>query len=182
MRKSPPALIAFAAAALCGSAPTHAIELHGGSFEAGSGNDTRMFRVGLQRDFRRTWFQSGGHHLGAYWDLTVAAWRGDAHHARPGEKQNLFDLGLTPVFRYRRNDRLGWYGEAGIGIHHLSQYYDNNGDQLSTRFQFGDHLGLGYVFANGLDLGLKFQHFSNGGVKEPNGGVNFVIVKAGFRF
>jgi hypothetical protein len=97
-------------------------------------------------------------------------------------RQNLVDIGLTPVFRYRRDDRRGLYGEVGIGIHHLSGHYDNGGEQLSTRFQFGDHLGAGYVFDNGLDLGLKVQHFSNGGVKEPNSGVNFLVLKAGFRF
>ena len=71
----------------------------------------------------------------------------------------------------------GWYAEAGIGAHVLSALYDNGGKQLATRFQFGDHVGAGYVFANGAELGLSVQHFSNGGIKKPNDGVNFAILR-----
>ena len=177
-----PAALFATLAVLAGAPSASAFDLHGASVETASGNDTKMLRLALQRDIRPTWFRSGGRHLGAYWDLSLAGWRGESYRDHPGVRQTLTDVGLTPVFRYRRDDRLGWYGELGIGIHHLSGHYDNGGEQLSTRFQFGDHLGAGYVFDNGLDLGLKFQHFSNGGVKEPNGGVNFVVIKAGFRF
>ena len=41
---------------------------------------------------------------------------------------------------------------------------------------------MGYVLANGWDIGAKIQHFSNGGYKKPNSGVNFFVVKAGYHF
>jgi hypothetical protein len=53
---------------------------------------------------------------------------------------------------------------------------------LSTHFQFGDHIGLGYVFSDAFELGLRLQHFSNGGYQEPNDGVNFVVLRARYRF
>lgn len=171
-----------AAASLCAPFPATAIDLHGASIEAAKGRESKMLRVGLQRDIERSWFRSDSHHLGAYWDLTLAGWRGKAYKDQPGQRQTLWDIGLTPVLRYQRNDKLGWYGEAGIGVHYLSDLYDNGGDSLSTRFQFGDHLGVGYVFHNGVEVAAKFQHFSNGGMKDPNVGANFVVLKAGFRF
>ena len=76
----------------------------------------------------------------------------------------------------------GWYAEAGVGLNLLSKLYDNDSNRLSTAFQFGDHLGVGYVFANQWDVGMKVQHFSNGGYKEPNSGVNFLVLKASRRF
>lgn len=154
----------------------------GASIEAGAGEKAEMVRLGLQRDIGRTWLRSPTRHLGAYWDLSFARWRGDAYRNVDGARQHFWDIGLTPVFRYRRNDGLGWYAEAGVGVHYLSDLYDNNGSQLSTRFQFGDHAGGGYVFANGWDLGLKVQHFSNGSIKAPNAGVNFIVFRAAYRF
>jgi lipid A 3-O-deacylase len=169
-------------ALLSASAPAAALDAHGYSIEAAKGSESRMFRLGLQRNIDRTWLRSERYHLGAFWDLTLAAWRGDAYRGQQGERQTLWDIGLTPTVRYQRHDRRGWYAEAGIGAHYLSGLWNNGSKELSTRFQFGDHIGTGYVFRNGLDLALKFQHHSNGGIKNPNDGANFVILKAGFPF
>lgn len=183
LRQSPAQWL-LAGALVAASAPcaAQARRVHGASVEAGTGEKAEMGRAGVQREMRRTWLRSPTRHLGAYWDLTLARWRGEAYRNVDGARQYFWDLGLTPVFRYQRNDGLGWYAEAGVGIHYLSDLYDNNGSQLSTRFQFGDHLGAGYVLANGWDLGLKFQHFSNGSIKAPNAGVNFIVLRAAYRF
>lgn len=148
------------------------------SVEAGSGNKTDMVRFGAQWNWANTWWQSNDTHIGGYWDLTLAQWRGTRYQNRPDATQNITDIGITPVFRFQRDSKTGPYAEAGIGIHLLSQVYDNNGRTLSTAFEFGDHIGLGYVFANNFDLGLKIQHFSNGGIKQPNHGVNFAVLSA----
>jgi hypothetical protein len=152
------------------------------SLEAGSGPKVRMIRAGLQSDWGARWFRSNGAHLSGYWDLSLAQWRGSAHQNQPGRHQNITNLGFTPVFRYQRDDKLGWYAEAGIGVNLLSELYDNDGNRLSTAFQFGDHIGAGYVFDNKWEVGAKLQHFSNGGIKRPNSGANFVILKASRRF
>ena len=152
------------------------------SFEYGTGTKVKMVRAGLQSDWDVRWLASNGRHLSGYWDATVSYWRGDAYRGIPGQHQNIVSIGFTPVFRYQRDNKLGWYAEAGVGANLLSRTYNNDGDRLSTAFQFGDHLGLGYVMRNKWELGLKYQHFSNGSIKRPNSGVNFVVVKASYRF
>jgi lipid A 3-O-deacylase len=152
------------------------------SAEFGTGDKTRMLRLGIQSDWNARWFQSNGTHLSGYWDLTLAKWRGTAFRDVQGATQSITDIGFTPVFRFQRDDKRAWYGEAGIGVHRLSDLVDNSGNQLSTRFQFGDHIGAGYVFANQWEVGVKIQHFSNGGYKKPNSGVNFIEVKASRHF
>jgi lipid A 3-O-deacylase len=158
----------------------HAVD--SASVELGRGNQTDLVRGAIQWKWTTQWFQSNGTHLGGYWDMTLAHWRGKRHRNIDGNTQNLAAIGITPVFRFQRDALTGPYAEAGIGAHYLTDLYDNNGDMLSTRFQFGDHIGVGYVFQNKLDLGVKFQHFSNGGIKSPNSGVNFAVVRVSYPF
>ena len=155
----------------------------GVSVEYGTGNSTQLVRLGAQWNWGNNWkwFQSNGTHLGGYWDLSLANWRMN-HYNNTNDSGNLVDIGLTPVFRYQRDDGKGFYGEAGIGVHLFSKLYRNNDKVLSTAFQFGDHIGAGYVFNNGLDLGIRLQHFSNGGIKQPNGGVNFAVARVAYKF
>lgn len=152
------------------------------SFEVATGDRTYMARVGAQWDWNKKWFQSNGTHLGGYWDIAGAYWRENRHREVVGKKNSLFEVGITPVFRFQRDDKRRWYVEGGIGAHYLSELYDNDGARLSTHFQFGDHLGIGYVFSNGLDVGLRLQHFSNGGFKEPNSGVDVAVLRVAYPF
>ncbi|MEO8170928.1 MAG: acyloxyacyl hydrolase [Oxalobacteraceae bacterium] len=152
------------------------------SFEAASGNKTQMVRIGAQWDWANKWWQSNNTHIGGYWDLTLAQWRGTQYRNRPDTTQDITVIGITPVFRFLHDSKTGSYAEAGIGAHLLSNVYDNNGRKLSTAAQFGTHIGIGYIFANNLDLGLKIQHFSNGGIKQPNNGVNFAALSAKLLF
>ena len=156
--------------------------LDSAAIEVGYGNKTRLARAGLQWKWENKWWQSNGRHLGGYWDLTLAHWRGTHFQNLSGRDQNLNAIGITPVFRFQSDTLKGGYVEGGIGGHYLSELYDNNGRRLSTNFQFGDHIGVGYVFRNNLDLGLKIQHFSNGGIKQPNNGVNFAIIRMKYPF
>ena len=146
------------------------------------GRRVQMVGLGAQWDWERRWFQSNGAHLGGYWDLSLAQWRGTQYRNIPGATQHITSVGLTPVFRLQHDRNKGFYAEAGIGIHLLSDLYDNNDSRLSTRLQFGDHGGIGYVFDNKLDIGLRLQHFSNAGVKEPNDGINFAVIRASYAF
>jgi hypothetical protein len=145
------------------------------SVEYGAGTKVELVRLALQRPWEQRWCATNGKHASGYWDLSLARWRGKAYQSNQGHHQYITDVGLTPVLRFQADDRKGWYGEGGIGLHFLSELYDNDNARLSTRAQFGDHLGLGYVFAGGWDLGVKIQHFSNGGAKRPNSGVNFIV-------
>ncbi|NRR33991.1 acyloxyacyl hydrolase [Oxalobacteraceae bacterium] len=152
------------------------------SLDFATGSKIQMMRVGVQKDWDARWFQSNGTHLSGYWDASAAYWRGTQANNIPGAHMHLTDLGFTPVFRFQNDTKKGLYYEAGIGVHRLSDLYNNDDNRLSTRFQFGDHLALGYVFANRWEVAAQIQHFSNGGYKKPNSGVNFLAVKAAYHF
>jgi hypothetical protein len=154
------------------------------ALEYGSGAKVRLARVSLQSNWdpRWRWLASNGRHLSGYWDVSAAYWRGTAHRGVRGDRQHIGVIGFTPVLRYQRDDKLGWYVEGGIGASLLSELYDNYDNKLSTAFQFGDHVGIGYVSQNKWDIGLKFQHFSNASIKRPNSGVNFAILSARYNF
>ena len=152
------------------------------SGEVATGTRTQMIRAGVQSDWSSRWFQSNGTHLSGYWDASLGAWRANRYRNVQGETQYLSDIGFTPVFRFERDDKKGFYGEGGIGVHRLSKLYDNDTYRLSTLFQFGDHIGIGYVFDNHWELGAKIQHFSNGGYRKPNTGVNFANIKLSYHF
>lgn len=166
----------------CIAMPLTCSAVDAGSFELASGPQSSQVRVGLQWDWNRRWLESDKAYLGGYWDLSLTEWRERKYQGITGASKNFSDLGLTPVLRYQSRDGIGFYAEAGVGVHLFSDLYDNDGRQLSTRFEFGDHFGAGYVFGNRLDLGLKIQHFSNGGIKHPNNGVNFTVLHASYRF
>lgn len=152
------------------------------SIEFGVGDKVKMARLGAQWKWNSMWWRSNGTHIGGYWDASIAQWRGNQFRNISGNTQNISALGITPVFRFQNDTLKGFYAEAGIGAYLLSELYDNNNHQLSTRFQFGDHIGVGYVFANNTDVSLKIQHFSNASIKKPNDGVNFAVVRVNFPF
>lgn len=152
------------------------------SLELGGGAKVKMVRVAVQKDWDKRWFASNGYHLGGYWDANFAYWRGSRYKNVEGQDQDIAVVGVTPVFRYQRDDKLGWYAEGGIGVSLFSELYNNDDNRLSTAFQFADHIGAGYVFNNKWDLGARIQHYSNGGIKRPNSGANFLLVKATYRF
>ena len=168
-----------ALAALLALQPAFAAEplADSAAVEFGTGNKVQMLRLSVQKNWERSWLASNGTHLSGYWDANLAQWRGNAYQNRPGQHQNITVVNLTPVFRFERTDKKGWYGEAGIGVSLLSKLYDNDDNRLSTHFQFADHIGAGYVFDNKWELGAKIQHYSNGGYKKPNSGVNWLVVK-----
>jgi lipid A 3-O-deacylase len=151
------------------------------SVEFGTNPEQRMLRVAVQNDWDQRWFARNGYHLSGYWETNLALWRLSAYQNVPGRKKNIAVLGFTPVFRYQSDSKLGLYGEIGVGVNLLSTLYKNEDKELSTAFQFGDHIGVGYTTAR-WDFGLKFQHYSNASIKNPNAGANWVVAKAAYRF
>src|SRR4051812_28789156 len=132
---------ALTAGALVASlASTQALAISGFAVEGGYGESVDRGGVAIQWDWNRQLLSYGGWHLGGYWDLSADYW--NRGNVRPGENDNLFDLGFTPVFRIQPNTLTGPYFEAAVGLHGLTQ--TQIGDKhLSTALQFGDHLGLG---------------------------------------
>jgi lipid A 3-O-deacylase len=171
----------IAASLLLAVAPIHAHAIDGAALEFGSGNQTQFARGSLRWNFQRALHESERLAIKGYWDFSIAQWRGNRFRNQPGEHQNLTEIGITPMFRIQRPGGK-FYAEAGIGPHLLSDVYDNNGRQLSTALQFGSQLGIGYNLSPRADVGLSIQHYSNGGIKHPNSGVNFVSMKFSYNF
>jgi hypothetical protein len=90
-----------------------------------------------------------------------------------------FDLHATPVWRAEFSRA---YVEGGIGLYMLSHTINNDVTHMSTSFEFGSHVGAGLRLGERREtrVGIALQHLSNAGIKEPNSGVNFLVVSASF--
>jgi lipid A 3-O-deacylase len=159
------------------SAPALAVD--GMALETGGYDDDRssMVRVAVQWQWSKRWFQGQGWHLGGYWDLSAARWERDP------SADSLSEIGLTPVFRVQTDGLRGAYLEGGVGAHLLSSTRLDD-KSFGSAFQFAEHLGFGYRFgvSGAYDLGYRFQHISNGNIKDPNDGINFHQIRLQYWF
>lgn len=160
-----------------------AFAVDGVSVEYGNGDATDMVRAGLIWNWDKQWFTEGDWHVTGFWELSLGRWDG---HSGAGNNQNITDIGITPVFRFQQKKPSGMapYLEAAIGFHLISPTFINGDRKFSTALQFGDHLGAGVRFGDRqqFDLGYRFQHLSNGGIKKPNQGINFNQVRFAYLF
>lgn len=159
------------------SLPAAAQVLDGVSAEFGLGDErTTVLRFAAHWKWRAQWPAGQPSRLSGYWELSAGAW--DNHD------NSSADFALTPVFRVERHTGgLTPYVEAAIGFHIVSRHISRE-RVLSTNFQFGDHLGAGMRFgARGrYDAGLRLQHISNGGIRQPNPGIDFLMVRLQYHF
>ncbi len=170
---------ALVASVFTASAPVAAVD--GFSVIGGTGEHADMGAVGLVWNWDKRWFTEGNWFLGGYWEADASYWRGDG----PGGR-SIYGLGITPVFRYERLPVNGFapYIEAAVGVHVFSSVRLSDDKKMGTAFEFGDHVGLGFRFGEGLkyDLGYRYQHYSNAGISDNNGGVNFHQVRLKLAF
>jgi len=92
----------------------------------------------------------------------------------------LRHVGITPFVRWWFTQYTG--AELGIGANIFSGVH--LGDKvISTSFQFGDSIGLFHRLQGTAWLfGLRYTHYSNGGIKEPNPGQDYVQLRIGYVF
>ena len=181
------ALCALAVLLSLANVPARAVD--GLSLEFGrsdsSNSDVNLYRVGLQWNWNKRWFESGDWHVGGYWDLSLGHWD-NRTVATLKTHGSITELGLTPVFRFQQNSPRGIspYLEGAIGVHLLSATSVSTERKFGSSFQFGDHIGAGLRFGDkgSFDLGYRYQHLSNAGIKEPNQGINFHQVRLQYHF
>ena len=89
-----------------------------------------------------------------------------------------YDVNATAIWRKNYSSS---YLEAGFGPYILSRSINNPTTSLPSELQFGSHVGAGLLLSGGLTIGVAFQHISNGGIEQPNGGIDFVQITAGWR-
>ena len=150
--------------------------------QIGDGSRTRTVTAGLAWDLPWGWRLAKGE-LSAYLDASVGRWwvNEDGMVHSPWVTQ----LGLTPVLRCRwGEERRWWFAELGVGIDVLTPIFNDEDRRFSTAFNFGDHLALGRTFGDDAreEIALRVQPYSNGGIKQPNPGINFVQMRYTRRF
>lgn len=144
--------------------------------QIGAADRTESIVVGLVHDLR--WRRSfGAWSIGGYLEVALGRWLGD--------DRDFTQFGITPVLRIDAHGRLhGWFAELGIGANAIWPRYTDGPRRFGSVFNFGDHVGIGRRF--GADarhaLVLRYQHFSNADLREPNPGENFLQLRYLRRF
>ena len=85
-----------------------------------------------------------------------------------------FDLNATSIWRSEK--RWGFL-EGGVGGYLLSHTINNEDTSMPSSFEFGSHLGIGFRLAKDHTLGIGLQHLSNAGIKQPNCGINLLLIQ-----
>jgi lipid A 3-O-deacylase len=101
------------------------------------------------------------------------------------ERQGFTQLGLVPLVRLRFDGgHSAWYVEGGIGLSVMDPIYRTPSKEFSTKFNFVDVVGVGRSFGadRRRELSLRVSHVSNGGIKKPNPGENFLQLRYAVMF
>jgi len=118
-----------------------------------------------------------------YGDLFISEWKA---RRVVGENQIYYlQIGAIASARYRfAEGHSSWFADAGLGITTMDRTYQTPSHSFSTRFQFTPVLSAGRNFGvhGSHELSVRFQHFSNGGIREPNPGQNFLRLRYLYRF
>lgn len=149
--------------------------------QAGAGEDT-VREVAAGAVWPWAWRREmGGGRLEGITEAYVARWR-----TKEGGVRNGFThFGAVPLLRYRFDrGRSPWFVEGGIGLTYMERRYRSADKQFSTHLNFADVLGAGRNFGDRgqHEVSLRATHFSNGGLKHPNPGMNVLRLRYGLMF
>ena len=168
------------AALLAATAPALAADFKpdGATLQAGIGkNGTHMAGVGLLWDWNFERMRRVAE-LTAHTELMVNRWHYDAIG---GGKDQLTQYVLLPTLRMRlARGASPWFIELGIGASYMDRSYETPRKRFSTRWNFYDVLGVGHTYGGPdghHEVGLRLNHVSNGGIRNPNPGENFLQLR-----
>jgi len=148
------------------AAPSSANEDTAGILGLSLGTGGKYQRVTLAYQTPAFWRSSGQlGSLDVVGEVSLSYWRANGSR-RPDD---VWQLGATPFVRWWAGERF--FVEAGVGVNAFSRTRFAN-RRISTAFQFGEHIGVGYQFDGGGRAGLRFSHYSNASIKRPNAGLN----------
>jgi lipid A 3-O-deacylase len=153
----------------------------GVALTAGSGEDTARLEAAWFRESEFPGWTLGTWRLTSRLEANLAYWRS---HESNADNESIFEIGVTPVFRLAPGSGdYRFFAEAGIGAHLLS-HTSISGREFGSAFQFGDLLGAGWRFGarREYELSLRIEHFSNAGIKQPNRGIEFAMLRIARRF
>lgn len=147
-----------------------------------SGRSTDSLTAGLTLPMAANRLLWGGD-MSFYWDFFLSGWR--APKPNGNGKDNYAQIGAIGNVRYRFSEgRSPWFVEAGLGGTVMNHLYRTEDREFSTAFQFTELIGAGLSFGaqREHEVSVRIQHFSNGHIKEPNPGENFLRVRYLYRF
>ncbi|WP_144144198.1 acyloxyacyl hydrolase [Paraburkholderia sp. BCC1884] len=167
------ALKAAAAALLFGTSGLASADQFGVQVTGGVGDrHVKKLDLGLVWDPNLTWWQIGDWHFALIGEAHASWW-----HTNEGNvHENIGEFGVTPIIRFiKGSGSLRPYAELGAGVRILTSPRLSSTFTLGTAFQFADMAGVGMQMGSHqqYEVGYRFQHISNGGIKEPNPGINF---------
>ena len=134
-----------------------------------------IYRFGVRKDSSYRFFPSDTGWLSGYYEASLSDWRQG--------NEEVYVVSFSPVFVYTFGDAgkaLLPYVEEGIGVAGISGT-QIGGRDLSTGFQFEDRIGVG-LRMNKVDLNVRYMHYSNGSVREPNEGLDLFILTLSWLF
>ena len=164
-------------------AATVAIATSPATFAADTGAVGLKYGVG--DDYKRTTLV---YETPALWDYTlrgnwgrleltgeggVSYWKADGSRS-PG---NAWQVHATPFLRWWVSERFFIEGGIGVTLFNKTRFA---GETISTAFQFGDQVGVGFMLTKNSKLGLRYAHFSNASIKRPNPGLD--VIEAGYTY
>ena len=144
--------------------------------QGGAGQGVDVASVGVQWPWAWRTVALGGE-FSARTELFASAWRAEAVD---GGNENFLQFGLVPLLRYHfAEGRSPWFMEAGIGLSVTNKRFVARDREFGSRGNFSDNLALGRTFGEQgrQELSLRLQHSSNAGIKKPNPGINFVMLR-----
>ncbi len=145
-------------------------------------SDVSSYAIGAQRPLPwRTQFL--GASLRSYAEVTVSRWI--ANEPGTAGSNRFTQFGVAPVLRVQHPDMLpGLFLDLGVGAYLITPIYQHNGKRFGSAHNFGDQIGVGFLLGRDRshEISLRLQHFSNGGIKQPNPGENFLQARFLVRF
>lgn len=137
--------------------------------------------VKLAAQYHTDWLHSVSEHLHLYFETSAHFWE----YGSDNRYDSNFVLSLSPVIQYPLFSVYGQqiYGELGIGVALLDDT-TFAGKNVSTHYQFEDRVGLMTRFGrrDQHSVTLRYFHYSNGGFKTPNPGLDFVALSYAYQF
>lgn len=151
------------------------------SAEAGGGEHVYVLRVGAEWDWNDDLLELYGWKLSNYWKLDFSKWQSTRDASQAGANVTV---DLTPVFRFTGEiGGIESYADVGVGValFSVSRLEDH---EFGSNFQFSSQFALGTRFGerNQWAVGYKFQHYSNGSVREGNHGINFNFLTLSYKY
>jgi lipid A 3-O-deacylase len=131
-----------------------------------------IYHLGFQKQFNGDWLESKTGYFSGYHEISLNFWE----HERESIRQGAY----SPVFTYvfaGPTESISPYLEAGIGIGLVSEKVISGRD-LSTHFQFEDRVGVGLRIGKRHihHLNVRYVHYSNASIKQPNDGIDSFMI------